>query len=200
MIATLLVVTLAVSVAAFLTWNNTRANATIQVEFTPKSSLASLNGKRISFGNHRIQPGNYEIIIEKQGFTTQTKRVAVKKDMTSYVGVVMQSNSPDTSNWYETHPEDMMLIERISSNEFNESTKNVTKDHPLLTSLPFTAPGFSFSVTSSQIDEKGEPIILIKYFTPQDRDDAVTWIRANGFNPDNMNIVYESESESESQD
>ena len=181
--------------AAFFAIRNTSYSAKITVEIAPFSSVLSINKKVIQPGIIKVKPGDYMVVVNKTGFVTRLEKITVAKGENKYVGLGLISNSPATKNWYVTHPQDGKILEGISSKKFDIRSKNLIKRQPFLKLLPFTAAGLEFKIdygASQRHSDSELQAIYVTANTSQAQQDALTWIRSQGYNPVTMEIIYES--------
>ncbi|MFZ1249552.1 MAG: PEGA domain-containing protein [Candidatus Saccharimonadales bacterium] len=169
-----------------------RYSAKITVEFTPASSTATLDGKKIGAGTLRVRPGSKTIRVTHPGFSEASQVYSLRKHETTYVGVVLESNSPSTTNWYSTHPADQKLVEKIAGLNMESVARKALILEPFIKELPFVGPGGIFRVDYGQTDSAtGKPKIIIQADSKEAADDALSWIRTKGYKPESMKITYQ---------
>ena len=102
-------------------------SAVISLSFTPSSATATLNNLPAKSGDNRVKPGDYDVKIAMDGFTTYTTKVSVKTNETKLVYVALESNSADTANYYSDNPDEAMKREGIGDANFEIDQQNSTK-------------------------------------------------------------------------
>lgn len=165
--------------------------ATVNIEATPLSSSVTIDGHHVSQGVNKVRPGIIVVTVSLTGFGDFSTKVKIAANETKYVGAILQSNTSDTANWYEQHPEDQTMAERIASKQFDATSQKQIKAEPFLKELPFTAAGFEFKIDyGAPPANSDKSTIYIQSDTQTGRDDALIWIRSHGYDPTKMNIVY----------
>jgi hypothetical protein len=167
-------------------------NSTLHIDVVPSGSKISVNGKSSSEGNIQTRPGTYKVVVSHSGFESVTRVVNLRKDHTEYVGIILTSNSPKTANWYETHPEDAKKGEGISSKTFLAIGDAQQQKLPLIKKLPYSERQFQISNGNSQLspDDPTKVAIYITYYTEEGKQEALTWIQSQGYNPAKLEIIY----------
>lgn len=175
----------------FYAYRQSTYTAAVDIEATPLSSSVSIDGHHANQGVTKLKPGTLTITVSLSGFNKFTKRVAVVKGDNKYVGAILKSNNADTANWYETHPADQTMAEKIASKQFDATSQKQVAAEPFLKEIPYIAAGFEFKVDYGvPAPGSNKPIIIIQADTQTARADALTWIRSRGYDPATLNIVY----------
>lgn len=175
---------------------NRTYNATLTIEVAPTGSKIQINDKKGKVGKNKLKPGKYTVTASKEGFEKVSKTVELSKNSQDYVGIVLESNSESTKNWYENNPKDQRLAESVSSSQFDRNSEKISND-PIISKLPFIGPGLSWRIDYKNTNEDGKVVLNISYFDDQDKADAIEWIKNEGLNPNNYIFNYYNEIESE---
>jgi len=168
-------------------------SAKISLTVSPTESHITINGKGVKAGDSRVQPGTYKVVVALSGFSTANQTVTVKKNQTATVELTLTSDSAKTANWYNTHPKDEQVAESISGYNTSVLAHQAVKNVPLIKELPFIGAGFEFRIDygSQPGASASNPTIYITAETTQAQQDAVLWIKSQGYNPAKLNIVYQ---------
>ncbi|MBQ9180605.1 hypothetical protein IJ135_00705 [Candidatus Saccharibacteria bacterium] len=118
-------------------------NALLNIAIAPSDSEVFINGEKSSSGERRITPGLYEIMVARDGFEPQTKNIQIDTNTNEKLIFILESNSPDTENWYFEHPEDARLLEGSISWQYDSDSEVYNKQNNILHYLPFVASAFS---------------------------------------------------------
>jgi len=187
----IIVVIAAIGGLIFYAVQQSTYTAMVNIEATPLSSSVTIDGHHANQGITKISPGTIVVTVSLPGFSNFTTKVKIAAGETKYIGVVLQSNTSDTSNWFEQHPEDQAIAEKIASKQFDATSQKQIKAEPFLKELPFTAAGFEFKIDyGTPPANSDKSTIFIQSDTQTGRDDALVWIRSRGYDPSKMNIVY----------
>lgn len=164
--------------------------AIVEIEVAPISSSLKANDQKINAGTVKLKPGKYTITAERTGFAKQSETVELIEGENDYIGFILESNSPDTANWYSENPEDQQMIEKISSKKFDQTSEDSTKEFPILTQLPFIGPGFSYQIDYGPVNSDNKLELAITITSEESKQDALDWIKNEGYNPDDYAISY----------
>ena len=186
-------------IVGFCVWffvANSRANnnaSFISLSVAPSSSSAKLDNKGVKSGKINVKPGKHTIIVSKKGFSTQINTVDLKTKETKYVGIALLPNSPETKNWYKEHPDDQLLLESISSNSFDQYTKNAVEKNPLIKDLPLIDRFYrvDYGQSLQHPDDPSAMGIYIKYYSQDGKQQALDWIKFKGYDPSQLEIIFQ---------
>ena len=187
-------VILASSTAVFL-YNSVRGEKNIsfiKLVVVPSGSTAKLDGEGVKAGTLKLKPGNHTVIVAKKGFTTQVQKFNLQTEETRFVGIALISNSADTRDWYRDHPEDQRLLESISSQTFDQYSKEIAKKTPLVNDLPLIDRLFRIDYGQSQQypNDPSAIAIYITYYSQEGKQQALDWIKFKGYDPTKLEIIY----------
>lgn len=174
---------------AFQAFSNRDKTAVLTLEFAPKSASALIGGIKAKQGTQRQLPGTYDIVISKNGFKTKKITVTLKKGDNGYTGVVLESDSPDTKDWFDKHPDDQKLAEKISSRNYDAESDKASKI-PILADLPFVGPGEYFRIDYNGVTEKGQTSITITFIDEESKDEALQWMQTQGYKAADYDIAF----------
>jgi len=164
-------------------------SAKIDLLYTPTSSIATLDGKNIKAGITRVRPGVHTLQISKDGFASHAREVEVNKGEMKFFGVILESDSQSTADWYENNADDQRIREAITSIELDQLSARAAKLDPIVKILPYYAPGGAFEIGVGVADPKtGRYQIVITTHTETAEEDAKTWIRSSGYDPEKMKL------------
>lgn len=168
--------------------NNRTKTAALEIEIAPSDSTVVLNQNKTGSGKRRIEPGSYTITVSRQGFATQTKQVELFKGSDEYAGFALVSNDSSTAKWYDEHPKDQKVAERVSSIDFDSHAEDNTD--PILSNIPFIGPGSEYRIDYSSTDDQKKVHLVISYISLQAKDDAINWFSNNNYDINKYVITY----------
>lgn len=176
-------------------WEYVRLSARLEIQVAPASSTISLNNKTVRAGVYRVSPGSYRVVVVKDGFGSQSQDIKVSKSQSSYLGIVLVSNSNSTANWYINNPSDQQLSEGISSRTFDATSQSSSDKAPIISHLPFISPDSTWRVDyGNDAANPSRPVIYISYTTLTGRQDALDWIKYGGFDISALKVIYQHKS------
>ena len=194
-----LVIILAVSLG-FLIYGRIYS-ATISVMVAP--SIAKVRvGEMIlsSSGETKMQPGEYEVEVWADGFSTKTGRITLIGDRTINLDLYLSSNSEETADWYETHTGDAMVMGEIKNRETLKKVDELLKKEPVLAKLPLTVEYYANDyskytkyILSYVLDNSERGFYLImKDYTNEGKDVGINKLTEMGMNLEGIEIKYEN--------
>jgi len=164
--------------------------AYITVTAAPSDSKVTLNNKSGQLGLNTVAPGNYSVTISRDGFASVTKNVTAVKGQDTPVAFALTPDRADTANWYLTHSQDATTAQNITNSQYS-SVANYKATQPISSILPYTAGGFEFTIAEDpDSDDVNNPLIYIEADTPSAQQDALTWIKNQGYDPSKLNLKY----------
>ncbi len=169
---------------------------TITAEVAPEGATISIDGREMS-SEVTVETGDHTVEAKMDGFATQSQQVDLKEGQTLKVGFVLESNSPETADWYTEHPEDQQLAEVILGQLSDFNTESAIQTNPLLQQLPYSYSdgnsGFVNIDHGVPVKGSSQPAIYVSARTPLARQEAVAWIRSQGYDPTTMDIIFKGE-------
>jgi hypothetical protein len=171
-------------------------SAKLNIVVTPKDSVATVNGKKITPSILRVKPGSYTIKVTRTGFTDYSATVTATKGVTKFVGVALIPNSPQTANWYTNNPADQLKNQQISSQNFDIQSEALTKSNPLIQNLPFIDERSNYRIdygfSKLHPDDTNAVAIYITTNAGDQtaKDGALGWLHFMGYDPAKLEIIY----------
>jgi hypothetical protein len=165
----------------------------IKIEAAPEGAKTSIDGKRSHVGENKAVPGKHTITISRDGFKQQSKSTTTGVGEIAYIGVALTPNSSETSNWYDDHPNDQKLSDGIASHSSDYTSEKASQKNTLLQQLPLSFGGASGEIkleSGIPIVGSSEPAVYVTAATPGDRQSVLAWMRNNGYEPANMDMVF----------
>lgn len=173
-------------------------SGTLTVEAAPSGAAITIDGKKARVGKSTVPAGQHSVQATKDGFDKQVQIIAVKDGDSVEVGFILDPSAESTKDWYDKHPDDQKLAEGISSHVADYTSSANTKANSLLQLLPVSysdGQGGSVSIDYGKpVGNSQEQGVYISTNNPEDRQDALTWIRNRGYDPATMDVVFYSES------
>ncbi|HEY8999538.1 MAG TPA: PEGA domain-containing protein [Candidatus Saccharimonadales bacterium] len=174
---------------------NSLLTAKVTVQATPKSATVKLNGKTVANNSTanaiKVKPGTYTISASLKGFATQSQKITVTKNQSKYVGFILQSNSKDTANWYTTHSADETLLENITGQLFTQAQNVQAQQNPILQILPHVDNQYriDYGVSVAHPNTAGAIGIYITYYSPAGLQQALQWLKFEGYDPSKLELI-----------
>lgn len=171
--------------------------ATLTIDVVPSISQITIDSQSVHAGVHKVAPGTHKIVVSLTGFTTITQTETIRVGDNKYVGLALTSNSAETANWYQAHPSDAQKLAIITGKNFDAITQQAASNVPLIKKLPYIGAGFEFRIDYGNPPLGGnpaDPAIYIQAATPQGQQDALTWIKNQGYDISKLQIVYQNTS------
>lgn len=161
----------------------------IVVEHTPRKAKVFIDGSAKS-SKTKVLPGEHKIAVSMDGFETFVEEVNVKEGEVVTVYAVLNSNAYYTANWYDEHPEDDQLKERLIDRSYIAQGEKIKKNFPIMDMLPYVGPRGAFQVDYGKSTKEDTQAIYISYYTDVGREKAEQWIVDQGYKLDDFEIIY----------
>ena len=186
-------------------------SAKISFFIAPSSAIIKFDGREIQSGikpnnnnpeildinliEHQITPGKHIIEISKDGFTTITDEVELKKgDKLVYYNYLLQEDG--SMDWYGEHEEESRLLETIIPSLAQSDHEKIEEKYPLIKILPLKSDYYindytehiKYDISYTLIDDQAT--IKITDRSGGNKELALEKIRSLGYNPDDYKIEY----------
>ena len=164
----------------------------LKLAIAPSDSQVEVNGQKVAAtATVDVKPGFTTVNVSRSGFTSQKKTVEVAKNKTVSVFVALISNDVSTADWYTKHPSDQTTLERITGQQYTQQSTQAVAQVPVIKELPFIGAGFSYRIDyGAPLPGTNVPGIYITAQTQQGQQNAVTWIKNQGYDPTTLHIQY----------
>lgn len=168
-----------------------RPSGNIEFVVVPKDAVLFLDGKKVSSKKQQLIAGEHELKALRDGFATGTKTFTATKDE-QIVELALDTNSSVGVAYLKNHPKEAYLRESIRAKESDELADKSLKQNPVIELLPFIDREWRIDYGRSQKypDDPTRVAIIITATSPQGKQDALDWLRFKGFNPDELEILY----------
>ncbi len=169
-----------------------RGKGRIDIQVAPTDSLVQINGKRIRGSKQYLSPGTYKVEASKSGFTNDAQTIQLEKNQVRTAYLSPEPNSAEAQAWLTSHPKEQAKREAIGGQKFKIDQDYIHSHYPLLAKLPQEFRYFSLSYgQSTQYPNDPKKIaIIIKAFDASGRQQALQWIRSQGYDPTNYLIEF----------
>ncbi len=187
---------LILSISLFFIIDDASRSVTIRFMVAPSSASISLNDTFYqSAETYRIVPGEYQLLIEKEGFEPYQQTISPGDGETLNINIALEI-LPGNENYYKLHPDEAYALETIWTNQITAGSDIVFENNPIVEILPINVEYYIQNKQyvhyqiSFRIDNPEEVIILINDYTGNNYDAALERIRTEGYDPDNYTIEY----------
>ena len=176
-------------------------SATISVMIAP--SIAKVRVGEVilnSSSETKMQPGEYEVEISADGFSTKTGKITLISDQTINLDLYLSPNSEETMDWYDTHAGDAIVMGEIKNRETLKKMDELFEKEPVLAKLPLTVEYYTNDyskytkyILSYVLDDSERGFYLImKDYTNEGKDAGINRLTEMGMNFEGIEIKYEN--------
>ncbi len=181
-----------ISFVIYTQWRNSIERAgkiAVPVEVAPRDASVKLGDDSItSRGTAWITPGEYEVVVTREGFKSQTRTIRVSEDAEPYIYIALAGNTDKAKKWQESHQSEYKRLELLTIQKSREYNTRFKSNNPIVNILPIKDPYYSIDYRNNN----DKNIELIIYGTsPQYRQVAVDFLRKQGYDPIDYKVTYE---------
>ena len=170
----------------------------LNLVLVPSPATAIVDNKtKIGNGETYIAPGNHTVTVSFAGFATQTQSFTTQAGKVRTLTVVLGVSSAVGRNWLIEHPDEAKKLETLTGAAFSDSTQQRIEKVPLIKELPYIERYFRIDYGQSKLhptDDTAVAIYVTTYGQPGTQQ-ALDWIRSQGYNPDTLEIIYNDQSQ-----
>lgn len=161
------------------------------VRVVPGDTILSVNEAPVKAGVMYLSPGKYTFKASKQGWKDDVQKVTLKSDGPHDIGLTPIPNSVEASKFLTANPDIQLEREKIGGENFNKNAQAFSEENPITQLLPYIKSSGPFRIDyGPSKTRKGGVIIIISDSTANGRVNALKWIRQQGFDPTDYEIVY----------
>ena len=140
-----------------------------------------------------IAPGKHTLKGTRTDFVEREISITVKEDDTIDTELFLDPLNAVGNQYLLDHPDEAALYSAKSSQEFDKTVKIMLENSPIVQELPIIDPNWRMdygeSVKHTDID--GAIAIYIYATSPEARQNALGWMRLQGYDPSDYEIIFE---------
>lgn len=164
--------------------------AKVTFKILPDASELFINNKKVNGRNTYLAPGKYTVSARAQGYKDDTTEITIG-DESKQVILLPQPESQEILAFLEKNPQIQAQREALGGQKNDAIGQKITENNPLLAKLPHTEITGPFSINYSLTPSSdGRYTIFIQDSSPTGRQNAIAWIRNQGFNPSELLIIF----------
>ena len=180
----------------FLGLQSRDKTAAIDVQSTvPNDPNVTIDNQKVnSSGKVAVKPGQHTVVAKRNGFEDKSVSVTVKTGETQTVTLLMTPNGDAGYQWLRDHPDAAVEYEAQQSQQYIQNSTDTTNKNPLISYLPEIRPTWRIDYGKSKAhpnDPTAVAIIITYGGADIDKQNALQWIKDQGFNPDNYEIIFQ---------
>lgn len=181
----------------YVGWTNRDKTATIEIQSrVPDDPAVTINGNKVgSNSKNSVVPGKYTVVAKRSGFEDKTQEVEAKQGETKVVRILLNPNSEEGYKWMRNHPDRAVEYEAMGGALYSRRMQTATNKSPLISHLPEVHPTWRIDYGKS-IQYPDDPTALAIIITTAGSDmakqQALDWIKSQGFKPEDYEIIYET--------
>lgn len=177
----------------------------ISFEVAPRDAEVLLNGKKITLESNRatrrVRPSEYKIEIKRDEFYNFEKTYNAKFGEKIQVLIALEEINPD-GDYYQNNPDEGSIWQKQADAEFAADQKTFFEKYPIGKILPKKISKYTenygeyieyrldYKAPNLEKDEKMNIIITETDYECNNKDDAIKYIKDQGYNPDDYTIEY----------
>ncbi|HEX5456199.1 MAG TPA: hypothetical protein VFW77_02425 [Candidatus Saccharimonadales bacterium] len=161
-----------------------------EINVVPQDAKVTINDKPSSSGSVYLAAGEYTFSAAAEGWETDTQKININKDRHE-VYLLPGPTSEEAKNWLKNNPDVQAEREAFGGKKFDAQNQKAAEQNPILQYLPYTSESPPFTINYGPSKErKGDIYLLINDASPNGRQAALDWIRSQGQDPTDMQIIF----------
>lgn len=172
------------------------SSGTLNIQsIVPTDASVTVDNHQVnSNGNVSVTPGQHTVVAKRNGFADKTLNTTVKAGETQNVNIIMTPNSNVGYQWLTDHPDAAVQFEGQQGAQYTQNSQTTTDKNPLIAYLPEIRPTWRIDYGKSKAhpnDPTAVAIIITYGGADIDKQNALQWIKDQGFNPDDYEIIFQ---------
>jgi hypothetical protein len=188
------IVLVLVSIAIITGIIDARKTASIDVLVAPKSASVKINGHHYGNGFYKVEPGDFTVVITKDGFEPYEESFSLAAGETKQLAVYL-TQTDGGYDWYLQHPEDDLIMTSVGDKQADATAAQMLEQYPILSILPHRDNEGTFDYTISPKFKGNELTGLTielntcaEYSKGIYTNEALRWLSGQGYNPSDYQI------------
>lgn len=190
--AVLIVVTILVSVVGYnIAISISRHGKTpVIISVAPSDSQVYVDGEESKTGTVYMTPGEYVFTAVREDFKEDRQNFVVGEKPTS-VELLPTANTAAGQSYVRDNVEVQAEIASVYDKKASRQQKSLQVTNPLLSELPYTDIEGEFSIDYEGSEtRKNGTVLVVSNSTSEGRNNALKWIRQQGYDPTNFEIKF----------
>jgi hypothetical protein len=155
----------------------------------PDDALISIDNRGIKSGTHHLNPGTYQINVEKEGFSNYS-RVVVLEDTPRTVAVILVPQTDEAREWTAKNEAAQRKIQGEVEESVYQTGKLFAEKNPIARELPYRTFMYTIGYRMDQTDPSGNSIIIEIDAREGHKQSALYQIRQLGYDPTDFTINF----------
>lgn len=188
----LAIVVIVIGITIFNFFNH-RNKGQLIIRVAPSDSTIQINDKGAKTGRHYLSPGTYKIQASKSGFVPDIQIVKVQVDKPTSAYLLPKPDSAEAENYLKNNPKEQSQREAIGGENFNNDQAKLQANYPILSKLPLELRyvAISYGQSAKYPKDATKIAILVASSTPLGREQGLNWIRGQGYDPTDYEILFQ---------
>lgn len=168
----------------------------VSLQLAPRDMQLFVDGKEADANEENIlalSPGKHTIKGQRTDFIENSITVDVKKGETHDALLLLDPLNAVGQQYLDEHPEESGLYSYKSSAAFDRSVEIMTENSPIVSDLPILDPNWRMDYGQSvgHKEKDGAIAVFIYAASPEARQNALGWMRQQGYDPSDYEIIFE---------
>ena len=161
----------------------------VTITFAPSVAVARVDGRPVQLGKNYLSPGDHTLVAKLENFYVKQQQFTVKAAQPDSVSLALQPANDAGRKLLETYPRYQQQIEAVGGLE--TSARVAVAETPLIGLLPISDLAGPYKIDYGQSKTRpGGSVIIIGISSPHGRANALKWIRQQGTDPTDLEIIY----------
>lgn len=159
----------------------------------PDDINVTVDGKKVkSNANVGVNPGKHTVEAKREGFVDKKIEVDLKKNEVRKIDLSLLPKNAVGYTWLQENKNAVRDLEAKTGQAYDDAAQQGVKANPLIQYLPMLRRDWRIDYGASQKEPTNPKAvsIIITYVTEGSKQNALTWIRDQGFDPKDYEIIY----------
>ncbi len=187
------VVTALVLIASFAWYIHNRVGMVrVEAIVVPADARVTYEHGAIRDGVNYIRPGVHTVSIEREGFDSREYAITVTPTTTT-ITPTTQPVDDVGEQYLRDNPDENVRYETAGAEQLRIASDRLLEQYPNIPDLPHRHFGLAsvYRVSYGGSNADGVPILVIENSSTEGRRDALKWLANNGYDINQIIIVYE---------
>ncbi len=169
-----IVILLAVTSLAAIIFFYVTPKPNIRVATSPQNSVIKIGEQQIEQNKPMyIKKGTYQLSIEAKDFTSVKKEIVIGDELQT-LSFCLTSSGKTLEQYIEENPQDRLICEAAGGQAYNDFTKKLIGEYPILQQLPYEDG--TFIIGQGRDATNNNITLTIHYSTEKSKQEAMEWI------------------------
>lgn len=161
----------------------------VQISIAPSVATITLDNKPVNNGVFYLKSGSHRLVASYPNFSTESKNFSASDQDLAAISISLNPLNQKAEDFLKANPVYQLQREAVGGQEL--SGRALVNSTPIIKLLPRTSIDDYYRIDyESSPSDKTRARLLISNSSPNGRQNALQWIKQQGYDPAELEIIF----------